>query len=335
MSQEVVSSKSFHKFLGVGVSIALLVGLFWFVDLGEVLVHMREAELWVCIPALAVLVVHFMIRAYRWKFLLADGEQVPYRALFDSILVGCLANFILPLRAGEIVRPLLLNRKSDVSFAAGFASVVTERFFDLSAVLFFFAIMVQFLPGVPDWVYTGAWSLGVVALLILGFILVGGIAPEVAKKINRKCSAYFPERFGTRLHLFLEDLISNAQVVSRPRNLIAILVLTSLVWLSSFVFFYVSLLLLDLPLHFGIGIAVGVIVALAVAAPSAPGFVGVYQAACLAGFSLFSVDESSAVAYSILTHVIQYALYLGYGTYVLSRSGIKLGHLRKPAVAAS
>ncbi len=335
MTQEVVTSKSFHKLLGIGVSIALLVGLFWFVDLSEVLVHMKEAELWVCLPALAVLIVHFLIRSYRWKFLLAQGESVPYRALFDSVLVGCLANFVLPLRAGEFVRPLLLARKSEVSFAAGFASVVTERFFDLAAVLFFFAIMVQFLPGVPDWVYTGAWSLGIVALFILGFILLGGVAPDVAKSINRKISAYFPERFGTRLHLFLEDLISSAQVVAQPKNLIAILVLTLLVWLSSFCFFYVSLLLLDLPMRFGIGIAVGVIVALAVAAPSAPGFVGVYQAACLAGFSLFSVDESSAVAYSILTHVIQYALFLVYGTYVLSRSGIKLGQLRKPVVTAS
>jgi uncharacterized membrane protein YbhN (UPF0104 family) len=111
--------------------------------------------------------------------------------------------------------------------------------------------------------------------------------------------------------------------------------LTLIIWLSSFAFFYVSFGLLDITPSWALAFAIGVIVALAVAAPSAPGFIGVYQAACLAGFSLFGLEESTAVAYSIITHLLQYFLFVAYGAYVLSRSGIKLGQLRRPAATPS
>ena len=75
------------------------------------------------------------------------------------------------------------------------------------------------------------------------------------------------------------------------------------------------------------GTTIAVLVALAVAAPSAPGFIGVYQTGCIAGFAIFGLNKELAIAYSLVTHITQYIGIVSYGVYLLFKYQMKLGEM--------
>jgi uncharacterized protein (TIRG00374 family) len=338
--KSLLASKTFHSVLGVTVSVILLVWVFAGVDYSKFSQQLYTANYWVLIPALFVFWLHFVLRAIRWRFLLPNGSKVGFQASFDSTIVGCFANFVLPLRAGEFVRPYMLSKITKVSFAEGFASIVTERFFDLVASIVTFAIILQFIPALPEeahWVSTSAWILGGISVAILGFIVTVSLLPEKIVLIYDYLFPLTKEQKLTkivmaRLRRFLIDFISSAKILSSPSRLFAVLAMTALIWLSNYLLFYIFLYLLNIPQTFLLATVVSVVIALAVAAPSAPGFIGVYQTACVVAFALYKIPEAEALAFSIITHLMQYAVFIGYGVFALSRAGLKLKELRERSV---
>lgn len=325
-----LASRSFHSLLGILVSAGLLWWVLSQVELADVKAPLMAAHYWVLIPAIPLTFIHVLIRAWRWHYLLPNREKTTLRKRHDSIMVGNFANFVLPLRAGEFVRPFLLTKSSGVSFAEGFASIVTERFFDLAAAIISFALLIPYLPAMPSWVSKSAYIFGGIAIGILFFILVVIFAPEFSRRgFSRLLWRARHTSFAHKAKNFLDDFIASSHVLACPKNLMMVLLLTTLVWLSNYLLFYLFLFLLDIPQTFLLGTTVAVIVALAVAAPSAPGFIGVYQIACQVAFELFHLSKEDAFVFSIVSHLFQFIIFVLYGVYILSLFGLRLTDLQR------
>ncbi|MGA1531013.1 MAG: hypothetical protein ACO398_09770, partial [Kiritimatiellia bacterium] len=79
-----------------------------------------------------------------------------------------------------------------------------------------------------------------------------------------------------------------------------------------------------------VGMMLNVMIALAVAAPSAPGFVGTFQVGCIVALStIYGYSKEFAMAYSMIAHVFQMALIVVAGIVVLQLRGMKFSQLRK------
>jgi hypothetical protein len=104
--------------------------------------------------------------------------------------------------------------------------------------------------------------------------------------------------------------------------------LSALVWISSYLLSWGYLWLFGIEGSVSFAVAIGVIIALAVAAPSAPGFIGVYQTACLAAFALFAYSEETAIAYSLVSHAHQYVAFVAYGIWVMFKYNLSFRELR-------
>lgn len=317
--------------LSFGVSAALIGWLIFSVEWPLVWSALRKVRYGLLIPLTVLILLHFLVRAVRWRFLLPDSSDrsdVQTVKLFNAILVGAFATFVLPLRAGELVRPLMLSRQSSFPFGTSFASVVIERFFDLSMVLVSFGLMLPHVPGVPGWVEQGAYILTTLAVGLFVFLVLGSIAPTGIDRFVTGCLSPLPERFSAPLLGFVRGLLSATVVLKDLRRLVVIVSLTVVVWGTNYLLFWGYLWLFDIPGSASFSVAIGVIIALAVAAPSAPGFIGVYQTACVAAFTLFGFAQEEAIAYSLVSHVHQFVLIVVLGFVVLLRQNISLGELR-------
>src|SRR5690348_13929112 len=73
------------------------------------------------VPLFALFVLSYWIRAVRWQYLLPTGLGLSTFTLFSSVNLGAFATTLLPLRAGEFVRPWALSRSRRVSFSTGFS----------------------------------------------------------------------------------------------------------------------------------------------------------------------------------------------------------------------
>ena len=323
-----LKSKKFHSALGALVSIALILYFAFKLDWHEVGAQLLRVHYIVFVPMILGVIIHMLLRAQRWRYFLPQGNRVSGQVLFDSIMLGALATFILPGRVGEIVRPYALSRKSSVPFPIGFASVVIERFFDLAAVLISFGVLTLLMPGMDPKIYVGAQVLGTMALAILACIILGAFAPGVVRTLSKSCCQIFPERFRGMILHFVEQLIEATVVLKNPANLGMAVLFTALVWGSNYVVYYIYTYLVDVEPSMLLAVAVAIVLAFAVALPSTPGFIGVYQAGCIVGFNLFGYSEATGMTFAIVTHVFQYAVFVVYGGYLMLRDNLHMADLR-------
>jgi uncharacterized protein (TIRG00374 family) len=314
---------------GLIISIGLLVWIYFIADWQAVYVDLRDANYWLLFLALALAVFQYYLRAVRWRYFLPDSEASTLRHRFDSIMIGNLATFILPLRAGELIRPAMLSMLSPIDFSACFVSIIIERFFDLSAVLISSCLVFVYIPGIPRWAIDGASVLLVLAVCLLFITVYARFHPKKLAQIAGVLTRALPIRLQEPLDNFLEKFINGTQLLCKKSSLIRIAILTILIWVTIFYSFYVFFLIFHINTSFWSAITLTVIVSLAVAAPSVPGFIGVYQAACIAGFSICHLSTDSATAYATVSHLFQYVLFAGYGGVSLLSYDLSFRHIRE------
>ncbi len=330
-----LKSKKLHSYLGIAVSLGLIGWIATILDWDQLGQEFAKVSLWPLIPLTLAVIVQLALRAARWRYLLPESKDLKYSALFDSLMIGNMATFLLPLRAGEFIRPLVLVRDGRYTFATAFASVIVERFFDLSAVLLTFGLLALSLPSLPPLAVDGALALSVIAVGILLFICIGIWWPQVARTITRRGVALLPARMREPIIRFNENLLQAVAVLRSMRNLVMVLLYTTAVWISTYVGFAFGLWMFGMPADLLIGTTIGVIVALAVAAPSAPGFIGVFQTGCIAALALFGISQEFAVAYSVVLHAQQFILVVLLGALCLARQGLSFSSLNRGTPVAS
>jgi glycosyltransferase 2 family protein len=324
-------------FLGFFISISLVVWISLSVNWSQVIQESGKLEYIYVFPLLALLYLQFWLRTVRWSYLLSGKRHDNESLLFDGIMIGNLATNLLPLRAGEFIRPYVVSSGSQHLYASCFLTVVLERFFDLAVVLIFFGAVTSQVSSLDNWVYRGAAILSLLAGIILSAILLGVLFPTFVKKGLDLCVQIikkmpFPS-FSTRCALIVEKIgetfLNSTKTIKDIRVLVTVAVLSVLVWLSTFAFYQVFLYAFGLPLDTSLwfGITIAVIIALAVAAPSAPGFIGVYQTAAVVVFSLFGLGKELGIAYGIVSHLFQYLFVLITGLWSISRRGMRLKEL--------
>lgn len=327
-----LQSKKFHTGLGWFISIVLLLwvgaGLEWHA-LGSA---MREINYFYLIPLTVIMAIHYWFKAYRWRFLLPSDKALPSTfSLFDYLMIGNMASFVLPLRAGEFIRPYLLTKDSKFKFSTTFASIVIERFFDLATVLLLLALVSPSLPTLPDWALAGVNVLSVLSVGIFAFMFVSAFLPGVILKFSEVLLKFLPTKLKDKLHDLIASLMAGASVLRDPRRLGATVIFSILIWASVWGLFWVGLMMFEGEWTYLLALTLTVIVALAVAAPSAPGFIGVFQTACVASFVLLGFSKEVAFAYSLVMHAHQFIFICGYGAYALSRRHLTLNNLKGQA----
>lgn len=126
------------------VTVGLLAYFLRGVNLSEVWEKTREADARLLALAVAVTLMTYVLRAFRWRYLLAPIGPTRFSTAFQTTVIGFAASFLLPARAGEVLRPYLLARREGLPPTACFATIILERLLDLVTVLLLFGLFVVF-----------------------------------------------------------------------------------------------------------------------------------------------------------------------------------------------
>src|SRR5919108_2254115 len=173
------SGTLFRAAIGIGVSILALALVFSSVDSQETLDILRSAS-----PAWVVVVIAFLTldiatRAFRWRRLLVPIQDVPYPRTLAYLLIGYLANNVLPARLGELVRCHYLGDREGISRATALGTVVVERVVDIAVVVAIaaVAILVLSVRGVVASAVLVGGAIGVLLVVGLAFMIAAHRLP--------------------------------------------------------------------------------------------------------------------------------------------------------------
>jgi glycosyltransferase 2 family protein len=128
---------------------------------------------------LALYALVTLMRGERWWRILRRQEvHVQRRDAYALTTVGYAGNNILPLRAGEALRVVILSRRTDAGIRTGVGTVLAERILDAITLGTIFVVVVlgllreTSLPGDGHQLVFLAIGLGVVALLGVALIVM-------------------------------------------------------------------------------------------------------------------------------------------------------------------
>ena len=208
-------------------------------DIGDVF---ADANFAYVVPSLGLYFLAVYARTLRWRYILFPLIGRPRRALYPVVVVGYMANNLLPVRLGELVRSYYASMREPVSPATAFGTIVVERASDVVALLFFIAVVWIALPTsglldrLADPVPGGAPMLITLSLVPLIAVIAVMVAVTVASDatvlgVAARILRPLPRRLQQRLLGLAGRLIEGLTVLRSPRALAAVIVLSLPVWL--------------------------------------------------------------------------------------------------------
>jgi uncharacterized membrane protein YbhN (UPF0104 family) len=228
-----------------------------------------------------------LVRGERWHRIVGmTGVDAKRRDTYSLTTVGYMGNNVLPARAGEMLRVVLLSRRTNGGKRQLLGTVVAERVLDAITLAAIFIVVVYGVLQETALPSDRPLLLGGIALALLG---AGGAALEVLRRRGAL----------ERVLDFLRPL-AGAPRALLSREGVALLAVSFVVWsLEGSVYLAVARAA-DLDLS---GMGALYLVALTnlfAMLPAAPGYVGTFDAAVVFGVKAVGGTGSAAVSYLIL-----------------------------------
>jgi len=80
-------------------------------------------------------VLAYILRSYRWRIILTPIYRMRFWESFFLFMAGMLINYLIPIRAGEFVKSIILKKKHDVRISASLPSVFIDKITDLFPII--------------------------------------------------------------------------------------------------------------------------------------------------------------------------------------------------------
>ncbi len=318
---------------GLAFSAATLWLAFHNIQLSEIVTYLHKVNyLWV-LPMLTIGLFSFLIRIVRWHLIInSTTSKASFKVVYHTLMTGFMLNCILPGRIGEIARPVILKKQSNVPFSTGLATIVAERIFDITALITLFAALLSTIEIDPNLVVTfGGYKISAdilsdvfSGLIKLSILLITGIISINIKTIrsliiritlkipswlfflnsNYKQAVY--NKIAVPVSEMIENFSGGLTLLNNPVKVLICILLSYSVWITQAASYYLmSLGCPGIELSFLEIATVMVIICFTISLPSVPGFWGLWEAGGIFALAVFSVARDYAAGYTLINHVFQ------------------------------
>jgi len=179
-----------------------------FVNLDEILNHLKGLNITYVIIAAFFYLLSYFIRSMRWRKLLSPVYQMSYRQSFFAWMAGNLLNYLVPVRAGELAKSFLLKQSANIPISKSLPSVFIDKLFDSAAIL----LVLILIPFISVRISPQMLFLLIVLVLIVvveaGFLLYAALAhhklADSLSWISRLIPGKYKGKFENLFRLFIE-----------------------------------------------------------------------------------------------------------------------------------
>jgi len=259
--------------------------------------------------AIALYALATVVRGERWQRLLADEGGAPSRT--DSLAITCIGyagNNILPARAGDAVRVVLMAPRAGTSKRTVVGTLLAERLLDVAVLVVLFVVVGYGLLG-----QVGSGRAELVGGLVLALALLAVAGWRIARRSER-------------LHAFLAPIAASTLGLRRAHHGLRLLALTLVIWAIETAVW----MAIVGAVGFGVNVIEGVyLVALASVfsmIPSGPAYAGTQDAAAILGLKALGGTGAQAVAFIVM---LRFVIVVPITLVGLALVGFRYGGLRR------
>jgi uncharacterized protein (TIRG00374 family) len=287
--------------IGLGGT-ALFLGLFfWRTDLNDLGDALAQANYWWVVPAVAIWFVAALVRSQRWHYLLKSLADLSAFTLYPIVIIGYMANNLLPLRTGELVRAYVLGERYGVSKMSVLGTIAVERVFD-GVVLVGFLVFAGATLGLSGELRALAVGMALAFAVILALFVYVASSPDRAENWTERGVAILPQRLRQPAQGLMGSFLRGLQSLQSPSVVMLVLVTTTVAWLLEAFMYYLVGLAFDIDEGFAAYMMVTAAANLAIALPSTSGGVGPFELLTKETLTFLGTGSAVAGAYAVALH---------------------------------
>lgn len=341
--------KKFKFWLQFGLGIAVAAFFLWLFfrsidNWGEIGTALLTAKYVYILPSIVFVLITYVFRTFRWYYLLHDIKRIRFSRLLSPMLIGFMANCLLPARAGEFIRAYLISEKEGIKLTASLASLVVDRMFDTFVLLMLIAGVLFFYPldetvllrttghSLADArFFLGGVVTSVFAALV-GFTVLLYFQKQMAATLLERTLFFLPIRMRERVVALFMSFTEGLHIFKNWRHVCIAAAVSVIQWFFGALMFY--------PLFFAFGLqdklpfasitAILASASVGVSIPT-PGYAGPFHFFVQIGLQLCnsSISDSIAKVYALVTHAVTFFPVIVIGIILAFREGISLGQIEK------
>lgn len=323
------------------VIVGLLISVFFLAwarslvgNFGSMVESLGQANYLFLVPALVAYFVGVWLRAVRWHFLLRPVKPILSRRLFPVVVIGYMANDVLPARLGELVRAYVLGEQEGVPKTTTIGTIVVERLFDGLAMLIFVGVVGLTVP--LDAEIAGIFRIA--AILFIGVLIVlfaVGSSRSRAVDLIQRLDRSLPRSLQGKVAHLADRFLQGLDCLRSGRLSAIILALSLGAWLCEATMYFVVAMGFGFNLGFPAYMLTAAVANLGAMVPAAPGYVGTFDVGALASLLLFGASPGRAGGYVLVLHLALLVPVTLLGFYYLWRANLSLRSLGQRATVAT
>jgi uncharacterized protein (TIRG00374 family) len=295
-----------HTFISLAATLAILVGLTFFVDLGRIWQELMGCRKGVVFLGALAHYATYPVRGARWRRCLRHLPVTCGNGRFGLLVFFYQAvDNVVPAKLGELYGAHLARINCGISRSTAIGSLVFARMLDawvvlLAAVCASLAVFGQQLPRAVVWVLAGggAIALAVTGILLAVFVLKGAAPGWVPEKMRR--------------------VIRDFQKGMWPRGaeIAPIVAQTVVIWSLELLWVCLLLVGFDVRLDVASLLFVTMVPLLASAVPLTPAGAGLVEITLFGCLRLVGMASSTAASITVLNRAMDYWLHIFLGLLV-------------------
>lgn len=323
--------RRWQLWVGILISVVLLYFSLRGLKLGEVWQALQGARYIWLLPGIAVYFIGVWVRSWRWHYLLRPLKKISTAEMFPIVTIGYMGNNIYPARAGEILRAVILKQREAVPVSASLATIFIERIFDGVIMLAFVFLNLPELAKltvasgfVGSIQQIALWG-SLVFIGALFIFLLAAMFPLIIEKILRWLVNHFlPFKLRDKVLEIAIRFLSGLESLRSPREALMIFFTSAIIWLLETGKYWFVMHAFDFEVSFFALMLMNGIVNLATTIPSAPGYIGTFDAPGIALLSAYGVAPEIAAGYTLVLHAALWFPITALGAYYYLRQPLRL-----------
>jgi uncharacterized protein (TIRG00374 family) len=247
----------------------------------------------------------------RWSILLRPlTSDVTSGSLFPTVIMGYMANNVLPLRTGELVRSYIVRQQYGVRKTSVLATIAVERIFDGFTMLGFMLVATAFVSFTSQLQHLAIIAFVVFTVLLIGLFLLT-LGGDLIDRLLQLILGPLPTRVADTVQRMTESFLGGLGVFRNRGDLVRVASYSLLAWLCEASMYYLIARGFGEVIRDAMGIGATLMTTgvanMATLIPSSPGYIGQFEFGVrLVLNGALGVPESQALAYAILVHAALY-----------------------------
>lgn len=326
--------KRWQFWVGILISVVFLYLALRKMEFDKIWLAIKTAQYLWLIPGIIVYFMGVWVRTWRWHYLLRPLKKIPTAEMFPIVNIGYMGNNIFPARAGEVLRAAVLRQREGVPISASLATIIVERIFDAVVMLGFVFFNLPELArlthnsgfvgnvNIRDLALWGA----VIFIGALAVFLLAAMFPRQTERIVEWLMVRLvPKRLLPQTRSVAMKFLTGLESLRSPQEALMIFITTVLIWLFETGKYWFVMHAFSFQVSFFALMLMNGIVNLTTTLPSAPGYVGTFDAPGIALLTAYGVNPEVAAGYTLVLHAALWFPITILGFYYYFRQPLRWG----------